>query len=551
MREYLDAAPGPAMNRRAFLRRSAGGGLLAAAAPGAFTRPAERSGPSFYDIPVFELDETTIAELQQAMGSGERSARSLVELYLERIDALDRQGPTLRHVLEVNPDALAIAERLDEERRKNGARGPMHGIPVILKDNIDTADRMSTTAGSLALYGTHAGRDAFLVKRLRAAGAVVFAKANLSEWANFRSTRSSSGWSAIGGQGKNPYVLDRSPCGSSSGSAGGVSGNYAVVGVGTETDGSVVCPSSHCSVVGIKPTLGLVSRAGIVPIAHSQDTAGPIARTVTDAAILLGVLTGEDPRDPTTSAAREHALADYTPYLDPNGLSGARIGVARSHFGYSEEADRCVEEAVDAMRQLGAVIVDPAPIPHAGEYDDSEFEVLLYEFRANLNAYLRGRDPATPVRSLADLIAFNEQNRAREMPYFGQEIFHMAVEKGPLSEQAYRDALAKNHRLSRAEGIDAVMDEHQLDALVAPTNHPAWPIDLVNGDHYMGSSSTPAAVAGYPNITVPAGFSFGLPVGISFIGRAWSESTLIRLAFAFEQATQHRRPPRFLPTADL
>lgn len=550
MRERDDGASRPSIDRRTFLRLGGAAGLLTAAAPGALARHENKpADPSFDEVPFFELEEMTIAELQQAMDSGQRTARSLTELYLGRIEAVDRQGPTLRHVLEVNPDALAIADRLDAERRQGGPRGPMHGIPVIIKDNIDTADRMSTTAGSLALYGTRAARDASLVERLRTAGAVLLAKANLSEWANFRSTRSSSGWSAIGGQGRNPYVLDRSPCGSSSGPGGGISANYAAVGVGTETDGSVVCPSSHGGIVGIKPTLGLVSRAGIIPIAHSQDTAGAMARTVTDAAILLGALTGEDPRDPATAAARGRAVSDYAPHLRPDGLQGARIGVARNHFGYSEEADRIAGTAIDAMRQQAAVIIDPAEIPHAGEYGDTEFEVLLYEFKADLNAYLQDRDAV--VHSLADLIAFNEQNRERELTYFGQDIFHRAQEKGPLSEQAYRDALAKNHRLSRAEGIDAVMDEHQLDALVAPTNHPSWPIDLINGDHYMGSSSTPAAVAGYPSVTVPAGFSFGLPVGISFIGRAWSEPTLIRLAFAFEQATQHRRPPRFLPTADL
>lgn len=542
----LDRCPS-SISRRSFLKSGAAAGFVAA-----IPRPTEsltRGEPPSRPTPApFELEEMTIAELQEALQSGRYSARRLTELYLERIEAVDRQGPTLRHVLEVNPDAFAVAEQLDQEREDNGPRGPMHGIPVILKDNVDTADRMSTTAGSLALYGTHASRDAFLVERLRAAGALILAKANLSEWANFRSTRSSSGWSGIGGQGKNPYVLDRSPCGSSSGTAGGISSSYAAVGVGTETDGSVVCPSSHCSLVGIKPTLGLVSRSGIVPIAHSQDTAGAMGRTVADAAILLGAMTGEDPRDPATAASAGHALSDYTPHLDVRGLNGARIGVARSHFGYSEEADRIAEEAIDAMRRQGAMVIDPADIPNTGEYDDSEFEVLLYEFKADLNAYLAGRGGDVPARSLADLIAFNERNREREMPYFRQEIFRMAQEKGPLSEQAYRDALAKNHRLSREEGIDAVMDEHRLDALVAPTNHPAWPIDLVNGDHYMGSSSTPAAVAGYPNITVPAGFSFGLPVGISFIGRAWSEATLIRLAYAFEQATKHRVPPTFVPT---
>ncbi|HEX7051999.1 MAG TPA: amidase, partial [Longimicrobiales bacterium] len=423
------------MDRRSFLRCTAVAGV--AAATGA-PLAACGSGPAVTStrstaasVPPFELEEATVAELQEMLESGRHTARSLVEAYLARIEALDRQGPALHHVLETNPDALDIADQLDAERRERGPRGPLHGIPVLIKDNIDTGDRMMTTAGSLALEGPPAPRDAFVAERLRAAGAIIIAKANLSEWANFRSTQSSSGWSGRGGQGRNPYALDRTPCGSSSGTGGGISANYAAVGVGTETDGSVVCPSAANSLVGIKPTLGLISRAGIIPIAHSQDTAGPMARTVRDAAILLGALAGPDPRDPATAAARGHTHADYTQFLDAAGLRGARIGIARERFfGYSPEADRIVETAIDAMREAGAVIIDPADIPNVGEYDATEFTVLLYEFKADLNRYLAERGPSAPVRSLEEIIAFNERNRAREMPYFGQEIMEQAQEKG-------------------------------------------------------------------------------------------------------------------------
>jgi len=549
------------MDRRDFLRHTAAGAALAAAAPGALHASSGR-GEGFegrgaaparaWQPEPFELEEATIAQLQEWMREGRYTARAITELYIRRIEALDRRGPELRHVLEINPDALEIAERLDAERRAGRVRGPLHGIPVLLKDNIDTHDRMTTTAGSLALEGSIPPRDAHIVKRLREAGAILLGKASLSEWANFRSTRSSSGWCARGGQGKNPYALDRSPCGSSSGTGGAIAANYAAVGVGTETDGSIVCPSNANSLVGIKPTIGLVSRSGIIPIAHSQDTAGPMARTVTDAAILLTAMAGPDPNDEATTPLRGRPPIDYTRFLDPRGLRGARIGVARNRFfGYSPAADAIVEEAIEAMRREGAEIIDPADIPHVGEYDDSEYTVLLYEFKADLNAYLASLGPNAPVRTLADIIEFNERNRAREMPYFGQEIFYMAQEKGPLTEKEYLDALEKNRRLSREEGIDAVLREHRLDAIVAPTGSPPWTIDLVNGDHYLGGSSQPAAVAGYPSITIPAGYVFGLPVGISFIGTAWSEPTLIRLAYALEQTLQARRPPRFLPTADL
>jgi amidase len=496
----------------------------------------------------FELDEATVAQLQEGMQSGRYTARRLVDLYLARIDAIDRQGPTLRSVIEVNPDAETIAEALDAERRSKGPRGPLHGIPILIKDNIDTADRMRTTAGSLALKDSIAARDAFIVERLRAAGAVILGKTNLSEWANFRSTKSASGWSARGGQVKNPYVLDRNACGSSSGTGAAIAANLAAIGVGTETDGSIVCPSSVTALVGIKPTVGLVSRSGIVPISHSQDTAGPMARTVTDAATLLDAMIGIDPRDSATKRATK-AGGRLVTSLDAGALAGARIGVARKrYFGYSPAADRLVEGALAAMKAKGATIVDPADIPTAGQMDDCELEVLLYEFKADLNAYLSTLGPSVNVRSLQDLIAFNERERERELPYFGQELFLRAQKKGPLTSPGYLRAKASCRALAGPRGIDAVMTKLRLDALVAPTGSPAWPIDLVNGDHFLGASSTPAAVAGYPSVTVPAGEAFGLPVGISFIGRAWSEPRLIALAYAYEQATSHRRPPKFLQT---
>ncbi len=508
--------------------------------------PRDRTDASFLK---FELEEATVADLQLMMSSGRLSARNIVEQYIERIGEIDRKGPTLRHVIEINPDALSVADVLDAERKAGRVRGPLHGVPILLKDNVDTADRMTTTAGSFALEGSIPRRDAFVAQRLREAGAVLLGKANMSEWANFRSTRSSSGWSARGGQAKNPYVLDRNPCGSSSGSAGAVAANLCALAVGTETDGSIVCPSAMVAIVGLKPTLGLVSRSGIIPIAHSQDTAGPMARTVRDAAIMLNAMVGVDPRDTATTPSRAKGFTDYTQFLSADGARGARIGVARErYFGYSATADKVIDVAIDQLRELGAVIVDPADIPTAGKFDDSEFEVLLYEFKTDLNSYLASLGPRAPVRTLRGIIEFNERNPGREMPYFGQEIMLMAEKKGPLTEAKYRVALAKNRRMSRAQGIDAVMEKHRLDALVAPTGSPAWPTDLINGDHYIGASSTPAAVAGYPNVQVPAGHVHGLPVGISFFGRAWSEPVLLRLAYAYEQATRHRRPPQFLPT---
>ena len=493
-------------------------------------------------LPPFEHEEATIAALQAAMSSGLVTARSITTAYLERIDAVD---PMLGSMLETNPDALEIADALDAERRSNGSRGPMHGIPVLVKDNIDTSDRMKTTAGSFALGDVTPVQDAFVVRRLREAGAVILGKANLSEWANFRSTRSSSGWSARGGQCRNPYALDRNPCGSSSGSGVAVSANLCAVAVGTETDGSIVCPSSVNGIVGIKPTVGLVSRSGIVPVAHSQDTAGPMARSVADAAALLSVLAAVDGDDAATAVAKIET--DYTAFVDASGLHGARIGVARHLARFSDRVDLVFDAALDMLRKLGAELIDPVEIAHVSELDEPELEVLLYEFKADVGGYLATLPPEQPYRTLADLIAFNEEHADVEMPHFAQEHFEQANEKGPLTEPTYVDALARCRRLSRDEGLDAVFDVHRLDAIVAPSNAPAWLTDYANGDHHVGGNSTPAAVAGYPNVTVPAGFAFDLPLGISFMGRPWTEATLIRLANAFERATMHRRTPDFRP----
>jgi amidase len=474
-------------------------------------------------------------------------------MYLERIASIDEGAIGLNSVLEVNPDARRIARQLDRERKNGHVRGPLHGIPIMLKANIDTADRMTTTAGSLSLVGDPPHQDATVAARLRAAGAVILGKTNLSEWANFRGFNSSSGWSGQGGQTRNPYVLDRNPCGSSSGSAASVAANLTAAGLGTETDGSIVCPATINGVVGIKPTVGLTSRAGVIPISHTQDTVGPHARTVADAAAVLSALVGVDPRDPATAASAGKFSTDYTQFLDSHGLQGARIGVARGggFTGYSEETDAIFEQAIEAMADAGAMIVDPAEIPTIDELnaDPAEIIVLIYEFKRDLNAYLATRT-GVPVHNLADVIAFNLAHASQELQYFGQEFLELA-EQEIFSQQEYEDALVRGHELAGKNGIDAILAQEHLDALVAPTGSPSWPIDLVNGDHFLGASSGPAAVAGYPIINVPAGFTFGLPVGISFMGTAFSEAKLIKLASGFEAATHARRPPTFIPTEPL
>jgi len=539
-------------NRRKFLKTGLVGGTAAAVYPAfAAAREIAPASPT-PDVKPFELEEITLDDLQAGMNAGKYTSASITELYLARIDAVDKHGPAVNSVIETNPDAQEIAEALDRERKEKGARGPLHGIPVLIKDNIDTADKMMTTAGSLALVGApKPPRDSYVAAQLRKAGAVILGKTNLSEWANIRSSHSSSGWSGRGGLTRNPYALDRNPCGSSSGTGAGVSANLAVGGIGTETDGSIVCPSSANGLVGIKPTVGLVSRTGIIPISHSQDTAGPMCRTLRDAAILLGTLTSVDPDDRATSVSQRKAYTDYTQFLDPKGLQGARIGIPRKYFGFSESVDALMADAIDVMKKQGAVIVDPAEIETFGKFDDTETLVLNYELKADIAKYLARLGPASPMKNLKDLIEFNIQNSPKEMPYFGQDIFLKSQELGPLTTREYIDALEKNHRLTRLEGIDAVMDKNKLDALVAPTGGPAWVTDLISGDHFGGGSSNAAAVAGYPNINVTAGYLFGLPVGISFFGRAWSEPTLLKIAYGFEQATQARKVPKFLPTAEL
>ena len=529
------------------LQRSLTGTIVVlAVACSTTSRPTNATGSSPNQL---QLEEATIADLQAGLERGAYTSVALVDAYLSRIAALDRQGPALHSFIAVNPEARATAAERDAERRAGRVRGRLHGIPVVIKDNIETADGMATTAGSLALADYKAAQDAFLVQRLRDAGAVIIGKTNLSEWANFRSARSSSGWSAVGGQVRNPYALDRSPCGSSSGTAVAVAANLAAVGVGTETDGSIVCPASANALVGLKPTLGLVSRSGIIPIAHSQDIAGPMARTVADAAILLTAMVGEDPTDETTARSAQHRQTDYTRFLDSLGLRGARIGVLREEVtGYHPDVDRLFDAALGAMRDAGAVIVDSLAVRAAPAWA-AEFTILLYEFKSDLNRYLAARSGRLPVSSLEQLIEFNERERARSMPFFGQDLFRSSEQKGALSDTAYQNAL-KVARLA-ATALDSIMKQHRLDAVVAPTGGPPWLIDLVTGDHFLGGSSSIAAVSGYPNITVPMGYVFGLPVGISFFASAWSEPTLLRLAFAYERRTRHRVAPRFLPTADL
>ncbi|HEX4166954.1 MAG TPA: amidase [Bryobacteraceae bacterium] len=497
----------------------------------------------------FRLQEATLVSLQDEMKRGSLTAEAATSLYLERIDQLDRKGPALHAVIEINPEALSIARSLDEERKTRGPRGPLHGLPVLLKDNIDTADRMQTTAGSLALLGKPAPQDATIAAKLRAAGAVLLGKTNLSEWANFRSTHSTSGWSGRGGQTKNPYALDRNPCGSSSGSGAAITSNLAAAAIGTETDGSIICPSAMCGIVGIKPTLGLISRFGVIPIAHSQDTGGPMARSVRDAAILLGVLAGPDSRDPATENASVNGYSDYTRFLNPDGLRGMRLGVARQYFTISPSVSAVIDESIALMRRAGAIIIDAVEFPKFEAWRDTETEVLLYEFKADLNRYLSARGAA--VKSLADCIAFNRAHREQEMPYFEQELMEQAQEKGPLTEKDYLSALDKNHHLTRKDGIDGLVKKFKLDAIVGPTAGPAWTTDWINGDRVDSGCASPPAVAGYPHITVPAGFVFGLPIGISFFGPAWSEPALLKAAYAFEQMRHARKQPQFRPTVNF
>jgi len=541
------------MDRRRFLGTGAAAGAGFALGSGACAPSDAPAGGSMSgadtQIPAFELDEVTVTELQASMASGERTARSITELYLGRIEALDGRGPELRSIIELNPDALQIADELDAERAAGNVRGPLHGIPVAIKDNLDTHDGMTTTAGSLALEGSIPPQDSFLAAKLREAGAIILAKANMSEWAYFRGYRATSGWSARGGQCRNPYALNRNPCGSSSGSGVAVSANLVPLTIGTETGGSIMCPSSINGVVGIKPTVGLWSRSGVIPISHSQDSAGPMARTVRDAAVLLGPLTGVDPRDEATNASAGNSHGDYTQFLDPDGLRGVRIGVARSFPFQEPRVYDLFEDALAAMRDAGAILVDPTNLDASAWNDPLSLVLLEYEFKHDLNAYLAGLGPDAPVKSLEEVIAFNEANAALEMPYFGQERLYDSQARGPLTDPEYLEAKRTVQRATREDGIDRLIREHNLDAIVAPTRDIAWVTDHIAGDRLDGGSSAgPAAIAGYPDISVPMGFVSGLPVGISFFGGAWTEPMLLRIAYAFEQATSHRQAPTFAPT---
>ncbi len=546
MKSQMDVA---APDRRAFVAQSLAAGaalLVPGDATGAGATPPGATHVSPQTPQPDALFEKSIAELAAAMQGGSLTSRALTARYLARIETMDKRGPAVNAIIEINPDALAIADQRDAERKAGKSRGPLHGIPIVIKDNIDTADRMRTTAGSLALASSTPPRDAFIAERLRAAGAVLLGKTNLSEWANYRSTRSTSGWSGRGGQTRHPYVLDRNPCGSSSGTGAAIAADFATAGIGTETDGSIICPSGICGLVGIKPTVGLWSRSGIIPISASQDTAGPMARTVADAAALLGAMAGVDPRDAATAAGTGKRSADYARFLDAAGLKGARIGVARNLAGFNRDVDALLDGAVTAMRGAGAVILDHAELAGPGKFDDEETIVLDYEFKAGLNAYLASLGAAAPVKTLADLIAWNERERVREMPWFGQEIFIRAQKRGALTDRKYLDARRKCLRMARTEGIDVTLAKHRLDAIVCPSNQPAWPTDHLNGDHFTGGNTSFAAVAGYPSISVPMGFVHELPAGLSFIGNAWSEGQLIKYAFAFERATRARRAPKYL-----
>jgi amidase len=531
------------MKRREFVKLGMLASLGAMTGGGAMAATVKSGGVNIVEVGA--------ADLQAAMTAGKITSRQLVKLYLARIKAIDKSGPRLNSVIELNPEAEAIAAALDKERKAKGPRGPLHGIPVLIKDNIATADKMQTTAGSLALVGSKPPRDAFIVKQLRDAGAVIIGKTNLSEWANMRSTRSTSGWSARGGLTRNPYALDRNTSGSSSGSGAAAAASLATLTVGTETDGSIISPSNSNGIVGFKPTVGLVSRAGIIPISHSQDTAGPMVRSVTDAALLMTVLAGSDARDAATADA-DSKKSDYTKYLDPKGLQGKRIGVVKSQFGGRNDLVSAVIEAqLDVLKAQGATLVEIPELPNASKYGQSEYDVLLYELKAGMAAYLGEYAPDSPHKTLADLIAFNEKNKDRELRYFGQEHFIRAQAKGGLDSKEYLDALANNRKFSRAEGIDKALTENKLDALVAPAGGPAWLTDLIKGDAAGGGFTAGAAVAGYPHITVPAGFVSGLPCGISFVGTAWSEPVLFAIAYAYEQASNQRKSPKFPKSVNL
>jgi amidase len=552
----MEASMTSPVSRRDFISLGAAGMVVAGGLPhsaeAATTSPGEGT-PGVSPQPMLPAREDaffekSIADLIAMMARGDLTSRALTERYLQRIAAMDKKGPTLSAVIELNPDARAIAESMDAERQAGKVRGPLHGIPVLIKDNIDSADQMRTTAGSLALADSRPSQDAFIVRRLRAAGAVLLGKTNLSEWANYRSTRSTSGWSGRGGLTRNPYVLDRNCSGSSAGTAAAIAADFATVGIGTETDGSIISPASICGLVGVKPTVGLWSRTGIVPISASQDTAGPMARSVADAAVLLSTLAGTDAQDDATKASAGRAPGDYTAFLKADGLRGARLGIARAQAGFNPDVDVALDRAVSAMKDAGAVIIDPASLPTSASLGSVETVVLDYEFKAGLNAYLASRGGGVAVKSLAELIAWNEREAAREMSWFGQEIFIRAQKCGPLTDRKYLDARARCLSLARRRGIDAVMHKHRLDAIVLPSNQPAWTTDLLNGDHFTGGDTTYAAVAGYPSITVPMGLEHGLPLGLSFIGQAWQEGPLIRLAYAFERAVMARRAPQYVTT---
>ncbi len=521
------------IDRREFLS-------LAAVATGNLLVLTQSSFPS---SGAFQIEEATVAQLQSAMTSGSMTSKKIVQAYLARIAKIDK---SINSIIEQNPDALVIADQMDKERRAGKVRGALHGIPFVIKDNIDTADKMKTTAGSLALGDAPTpSKDAFIVQRLRDAGAVLIGKTNLSEWANFRDNESISGWSGRGGQTRNPYILDRNPCGSSSGTGGAISANLAAIGIGTETDGSIVCPSSICGIVGLKPTVGLVSRSGIIPISATQDTAGPMTRTVADAAVMLNVMAAQDASDPAMYGIREKL--DYTSFLSADALRGSRIGVAREFWGRNGVVDKVTDAALETMKRAGAVLID-VKFPNSPKFSDAEFVVLQYEFKDGLEKYLRQR--GSVHKTLDDLINFNNDNAARELKYFKQSIMESSSKKGDLKSKEYLDALETCRKYSRDEGIDGVMSKNKLDAIVAPSNSPTWMIDTVNGDcgsGYVGSSSL-AAVAGYPNITVPAGFAKELPIGISLFGLPWTEGRLIALAYSFEQLTKARRTPKYLAT---